>query len=91
MVEPLASDRPRRLDAIVLGRRNTGSRQYHCCALRERCLMIHPLRQRDFLWTRRRWLQTAGTLMAGATLTRDGTTTAESGHTQVSLMHIGRE
>ncbi len=51
--------------------------------------MIHSLRQRDFLWTRRRWLQTAGALMAGATLTRDGTTTAESGHTQVSLMQIG--
>jgi len=51
--------------------------------------MLHVIRERDYLWTRRHWLQTAGALTAGATLARTMPTAAEPGHQQTPLMQIG--
>lgn len=45
--------------------------------------------ERDFLWTRRRWLQTAGALTLGATQTLAQSTAAVPGNQKATLMQIG--
>ncbi len=57
--------------------------------VRDQCSMLHVTRERDDLWTRRRWLQTAGTVTAGAMLARTTPAQAAAGYQQAPLMQIG--
>ena len=51
--------------------------------------MHHAIPERDLLWTRRRWLQTAGALTVGEALTRTMSTAAAPGNQKAPLMQIG--
>jgi sugar phosphate isomerase/epimerase len=51
--------------------------------------MLHVIRNSNDVWTRRHWLEAAGALTAGATLTRSLQAAAEPGKRQTPLMQIG--
>ena len=51
--------------------------------------MFHAIPEGDYLWTRRRWLQAAGALTVGATLTRTLPAAAERDNQQTPFMQIG--